>query len=197
MGRYGPVAQIGKPEELDAGEKPKYGNLRKGQSMEGITFEEALELFKLPLDLGEYKGETMVANIGRFGPYIKWGETYVNLDKNQDPLELTQESAVELIEEKIRADAPVGSYKGHGITKGKGRFGPFLKWNGMFVNVPARYSLDTISEDEMFEIIEAKAQKEANRYIHNWIEEAQISVENGRWGPTIKPQEEVLPSPNS
>ena len=186
MGRFGPVAQIGKPEELDAGEKPKYGNLRQSQSMEGITFEEAMELFKLPLDLGNYKGETMVANVGRFGPYIKWGESYVNLPKSFDPLELTSETAIEFVEEKLKADAPVATYKGHGITKGKGRFGPFLKWNGMFVNVPARYNLDSMSDDEMYEVIEAKSQKEANRYIHNWIEEAGISVENGRWGPTIK-----------
>ncbi len=186
MGRYGPVAQIGKPDELEAGEKPKYGNLRSGQSMEDITLEEALELFKLPLDLGEYEGETMVANIGRFGPYIKWGETYVNLAKSEDPLELTPQRAQELIEEKVKADAPVATYKGHGITKGKGRFGPFVKWNGIFVNVPARYNVDTIKDDEMFEIIETKVQKEANRYIHNWIESDGISVENGRWGPTIK-----------
>ena len=186
MGRFGPVAQIGKPDELDAGEKPKYGNLRQGQSMEGITFEEALELFKLPLDLGEYKGELMVANIGRYGPYLKWGETYVNLQKGADPLALSHEDAVQLVEEKLKADAPVATYKGHGITKGKGRFGPFLKWNGMFVNVPARMSIDSLSDDQMFDLIEAKAQKEANRYIHNWIEDAGISVENGRWGPTIK-----------
>ncbi len=186
MGRYGPVAQIGKPDELEAGEKPKYGNLRSGQSMEDITMEEALELFKLPLDLGDHKGEPMVANIGRFGPYIKWGETYVNLPKTEDPLELTPERARELVDEKIKADAPVASYKGHGITKGKGRFGPFVKWNGIFVNVPARYNIDTIADQEMFELIEAKVQKEANRYIHNWIDAEGISVENGRWGPTIK-----------
>lgn len=186
MGRYGPVAQIGKPDELDAGEKPKYGNLRAGQSMEDITFEEALELFKLPLDLGDYDGQPVAANIGRYGPYIKWGEAFVNLPKGEDPLGLTLDRAIELIEEKKKADAPVGTYKGHDITKGKGRFGPFLKWNGLFVNVPKRYDFETISHEEMNELIEIKAQKEANRYIHNWIEAEGISVENGRWGPTIK-----------
>ncbi len=186
MGRYGPVAQIGKPEELDAGEKPRYGNLRSGQSMEDLTFEEALELFKLPLDLGDYEDKPVVVNIGRYGPYVKWGDTFVNLPKGEDPLEVTEQRAIELIEEKKKADAPVGTYKGHGIQKGKGRFGPFLKWNGLFVNVPARMDINTLTQDEMFELIEAKAQKEANRYIHNWIEAEGISVENGRWGPTIK-----------
>ena len=186
MGRYGPVAQIGKPEELDAGEKPKYGNLRSGQSMEDISLEDALDLFKLPLDLGDYKAQPMLVNVGRYGPYVKWGESYVNLPKTEDPMEITRERAIELVEEKIKADAPVGTYKGYDITKGKGRFGPFLKWNGIFVNIPARYDINTISDAEMHEVIEAKVQKEANRYIHNWIEAEGISVENGRWGPTIK-----------
>ena len=186
MGRYGPVAQIGAPDELDAGEKPRYGNLRAGQSMEDITFEEALELFKLPLDLGDYEDKPVVVNIGRYGPYVKWGDAFVNLPKGEDPMGVTRERAVELIEEKKRADAPIASYKGHGITRGKGRFGPFLKWNGLFVNIPKRYEPEALTQDEMFELIEAKAQKEANRYIHNWIEDEGISVENGRWGPTIK-----------
>ena len=186
MGRYGPVAQIGTPEELDTGEKPKYGNLRAGQSMEDITFEDALELFKLPRDLGDYEDQPMVVNIGRYGPYVKWGDAFVNLPKSEDPMELSPERAIELIEEKKRADAPVGTYKGHPIQQGKGRFGPFFKWNGLFVNIPKRYDPDTISQDEMFELIEAKAQKEANRFIHNWIDEAGVSLENGRWGPTLK-----------
>jgi len=186
MGRYGPVAQIGKPDELDAGEKPQYGNLRKGQSMEDITFEDALELFKLPRDLGDYEDKPMVVNIGRYGPYVKWGDAFVNLPKGEDPMEVTSERAIELVEEKKKADAPVGTYKGHPIQQGKGRFGPFFKWNGLFVNIPKRFDPDTISQDEMFELIETKAQKEANRYIHNWIEEAGVSLENGRWGPTLK-----------
>ncbi len=185
MGRYGPVAQIGTPEELEAGEKPVYGNLRRGQSMEDITFEDALELFKLPRDLGDYEDKPVVANIGRYGPYVKWGDAFVNLPKGEDPLELSSERAIELIEEKKLADAPVATYKGHGVTKGKGRFGPFLKWNGLFVNVPARMNIETLTQDEMFELIEVKAQKEANRYINNWPDE-EVSVQNGRWGPTIK-----------
>ena len=186
MGRYGPVAQIGAPDELDAGEKPRYGNLQRGQSMDTITFEEAMELFKLPLDLGDYRDKPVVVNVGRYGPYVKWGDAFVNLPKGTDPLSVDAELAHELIEEKIKADAPVATYKGHPVTKGKGRFGPFLKWNGMFVNVPARMDIDALTQDEMFELIEAKAQKEANRYIHNWIDEAGVSLENGRWGPTIK-----------
>lgn len=185
MGRFGPVAQIGKPDELDAGEKPKYGNFRVGQSLEDITFEEALDLFKLPLDLGDVEGHPTLVNIGRYGPYVKWGDTFINLPKGEDPMSVTKERAVELIEEKKKADAPVATYEGHDVTKGKGRFGPFLKWNGLYVNVPKRFDIENLTQDEMFELIKAKALKEANRYIHNWPEE-KISVENGRWGPTIK-----------
>lgn len=180
-----PVVQIGKPEELKDGEKPRYANLRKGQSMETLTYEEALDLFQLPKTLGNYQAQEVTVAIGRFGPYVKHGENFISIPKGEDPLELAMERAIELIEEKRKADAPIATYKGLPVTKGKGRFGPFLKWNSMFVNIPKRYNPETISEPEMFELIAAKEEKEANRYIHIW-EEEKITVENGRWGPFIR-----------
>lgn len=186
MTRNGPVAQIGAPDELDEDEKPKYANLRHGQSMETITYEEALKLFELPRDLGEYKGEPVQVGVGRFGPYVRMGEKFfVSIPKDEDPLELSQERAFELIKAKQKEDAPVGTYKGKPITKGKGRFGPFLKYDGLFVNVPRKYDFDNISLEDMHELIEKKIEKEANRYIHRWDDE-KISVENGRWGPFIR-----------
>ena len=173
MTRNGPVAQIGAPDELD----------EDGQSMETITYEEALKLFELPRDLGEYKGEPVQVGVGRFGPYVRMGEKFfVSIPKDEDPLELSQERAFELIKAKQKEDAPVGTYKGKPITKGKGRFGPFLKYDGLFVNVPRKYDFDNISLEDMHELIEKKIEKEANRYIHRWDDE-KISVENGRWGP--------------
>jgi DNA topoisomerase-1 len=186
MTRLGPVVQIGTPEELDEEEKPKYGNLRHGQSMETITFEEAMKLFELPRDLGEHEGEPLQIGVGRYGPYVRMGEKFfVSIPKGEDPLELSRERAVELVKQKQKEDAPVGTYKGKPITKGKGRFGPFLKYDGLFVNVPKRYDLETITLEEMHELIEQKLEKEANRYIHRWDDE-KISVENGRWGPFIR-----------
>ena len=186
MTRNGPVAQIGAPDELEEDEKPKYANLRHGQSMETITYEEALKLFELPRDIGEYEGEPVQIGVGRYGPYVRMGEKFfVSIPKDEDPLELSQERAFELIKAKLKEDAPVGTYKGKPITKGKGRFGPFLKYDGLFVNVPRKYDFDNISLEDMHELIEKKIEKEANRYIHRWDEE-KISVENGRWGPFIR-----------
>ncbi len=186
MTRNGPVAQIGSPDELDEDEKPKYANLHHGQSMETISYEEALKLFELPRDMGDYEGEPMQIGVGRYGPYVRLGEKFfVSIPKGEDPLELSRGRAIELIKAKQKENAPVGTYKGKPITKGKGRFGPFLKYDGMYVNVPRKYDFNNLSDEEMHELIEKKIQKEANRYIHRW-EDEKISVENGRWGPFIR-----------
>ncbi len=184
MGKYGPIAQIGTPEELGEKEKPTYGNLQKGQSIETITLSEALRLFDLPKNLGEHDKHEVTVGIGRFGPYVKFNDIFVSIPKDEDPLSISLERAIELIEEKKKADAPIFTYKGLPITKGSGRFGPFIKWNEMFMNVPRRYDLETLTLDEAIELIEAKNEKEANRFIHQWAAE-KISVENGRWGPML------------
>ena len=186
MTRYGtPVAQIGKPDELAEDEKPKYANLRPEQSIETITLEEAQELFKLPKLLGEFEGKEVSIGVGRYGPYVRFDELFVSIPKNEDPLELSLDRAKTLILEKRAADAPVATYKGLPVQKGKGRFGPFLKWNNLYVNIPKKYDPETLTKEEMYTLIEAKVEKEANRYIHKWDKE-KISVENGRWGPFIR-----------
>jgi len=185
MSRNGPVVQMGKPEEIAEGEKPKYANLQPGQLLDSLTFEEALKLFSLPKVLGSYKEDEVTVGAGRYGPYVRFGSTYVSIPKGEDPFQVNFERAMELIKEKEKADAPIGTYKGLPITKGKGRFGPFLKWNNLYVNIPRRIDPELITLDECFELIEAKVEKEANRYIHQW-EAEKIAVENGRWGPFIR-----------
>jgi DNA topoisomerase-1 len=185
MTRNGPVVQIGAPDELGEEEKPQYANLRKGQRIDTITYEEALELFKLPRDMGEYKGMEVSVGIGRYGPYVRFDNKFVSIPKDEDPLEITYERAVELIEAKLKEDAPVGEYKGEPITKGKGRYGPYLKYKDLYVSVPRKYDFDNLTQNEMHELIEKKLEKEANRYIKRW-ESDNIAVENGRWGPFIR-----------
>lgn len=186
MSRLGkPVVQIGKPEELDEGEKPKFANLRPGQSIETLELNEALELFELPKTLGEYEGQEVSVGLGRFGPYVRHGDTFISIPRGEDVMEVDLDRALELIREKRKADAPIGTYKGQPITKGKGRFGPFLKWNDLYVNIPRRIDFDAVTLEQAHELIEAKVEKEANRYIHRWENEG-ISVENGRWGPYIR-----------
>ena len=155
------------------------------QNIATITLEEALELFKIPFDLKEYEGQTVTVGVGRFGPYVKWGETFISIPRGEDPLSITQERAEEIIEEKKVADAPIATYKGEPVTKGTGRFGPFIKYQSIFINVPKRYDFENLSQNDISELIEAKLEKEANRYIQQWPEE-KISLENGRWGPFIK-----------
>ena len=166
-------------------EKPRFAKVPTGQSIETITFEEALTLFKLQDAMGSYEGKELSVSVGRFGPYVKWGDEFVSIPRGTDLSTVDAEKAIEYIKAKQEADAPVGDYEGKPITKGKGRFGPFIKWDGMFINVPRRYDFDNLTQDEMNELIEAKVSKEANRYIQRW-EAEKISVENARWGPVIK-----------
>jgi DNA topoisomerase-1 len=184
IGRFGPLAQIGETNE-ETGEVAKFASLRKTQNLDTITLEDALDLFKLPLTLGEYEGKEVVVAVGRFGPYIKLGDAFISIPRTIDPLTVDMEQAVEIIKEKELADAPVAHYQGKGVTKGKGRFGPFIKYEGMFINVPRAYDFDHLSQQDINELIEKKLDKEANRYIQNWPEE-KISIENARWGPQIK-----------
>ena len=155
------------------------------QNIVTITLEEALELFKVPFDLQDYEGKTVTVGVGRFGPYVKWGEAFISLPKGENPLSVDYDRAVAIIEEKKKADAPVASYKGEPVTKGVGRFGPYLKYQDIYINVPKKYDFENLSQKEVEELIEAKLDKEANRYIQQW-EKEKISIENGRWGPFIK-----------
>ena len=181
MGRYGPMVQIGIAE---GDEKPKFAKLKPSQSIETITMEEALELFKLGAPLGEHEGLEISVNIGRFGPYIKFGEQFISIPRGEEPSSVTLERAIEIITAKKIEDAPVGFFDEKPITKGKGRFGPFIKWNDIFINVPARYNFENLTQPDLNQLIEAKLVKEANRFIQQWPEE-KIAVENGRWGPEV------------
>jgi len=182
IGRFGPMVQIG---ETDSDEKPIFASLMATQNIVTITLEEALELFKVPFDLQDYEGKTVTVGVGRFGPYVKWGEAFISLPKGENPLSVDYDRAVAIIEEKKKADAPVASYKGEPVTKGVGRFGPYLKYQDIYINVPKKYDFENLSQKDVEELIEAKLDKEANRYIQQW-EEEKISIENGRWGPFIK-----------
>ncbi|MFN7910503.1 MAG: type I DNA topoisomerase [Bacteroidota bacterium] len=184
IGRFGPLAQIGESIE-GSEEKPRFASLRKDQSIETITLEEALDLFKLPMNVGEYNGSEIIVAVGRFGPYIKFNEQFISIPRTEDPLKVDLNRAIELIKEKDLANAPVAFFNGKPVTKGKGRFGPFIKYESIYVNVPRAYNFDALSQKDIEELISKKLEKEANRYIHNWSDE-KISVENGRWGAFIK-----------
>lgn len=189
MGRYGPMVQIG--DTADENEKPRFAKLKPSQSIETITMEEAMQLFSLPRTIGEFEGQELAVNVGRFGPYIKLGEQFISIPKGEDLHEMDMERAIELIKAKQEADAPVAFYNELPVTKGKGRFGPFIKWNDLYINIPRAYNFDTLSQQDINELIEKKMEKEANRFIRQWPEE-KIAIENGRWGPFIRFQKKML-----
>ena len=182
IGRFGPMIQIG---ESDDKEKPTFASLMKNQNITTISLDEALELFKIPFDLQDYEGKPVSVGAGRFGPYVKFGDTFISLPKGEDPFSVNQERAEEIIREKQKADAPIATFNGEPVTKGVGRFGPFIKYQNIYVNVPKKYDFDNLSQSDINELIEAKLEKEANRYIQQW-EKEKISIENGRWGPFIR-----------
>ncbi|MGB5236694.1 MAG: type I DNA topoisomerase [Flavobacteriaceae bacterium] len=178
LGKFGPMVQIGTVEEE---EKPLFASLLPDQSLNTISFEEAMELFDLPRKLGVYKGEEVEANVGRYGPYVRYGKKFVSLDKGESAFEVDMERALELIKAKEAADAPIAVYNGKEVSKGKGRFGPFIKWDGMFINVNKKYDFDHLSDSDIGELIEAKLKKEAEKLVKEWPEES-IRIEKARWG---------------
>ena len=178
LGKFGPMVQIGTVEEE---EKPLFASLPPDKQLNTITFEQAMDLFHLPKTLGEYEGETIEVNNGRFGPYVKFGKAFVSLPKGVDPLTVELEAAIGFVKEKQKADAPIYHYQDLPVQKGKGRFGPFIKWNNMFINVNKKYDWDNLSNDDVVTLIEDKIQKEKDKLIHHWEAEG-IRVEKARWG---------------
>ena len=190
LGKFGPMVQIG---TVDDDEKPKFASLPQDLQIESVTLDEALSLFELPRTLGEFQGEDLVANNGRYGPYIKFGKKFISIPVGKSPTSITIEDAILLIEDKIKADAPIHVYEGKDVQKGKGRFGPYIKWNNMFINVNKKYDWDNLTINEIEELIEDKKQKEIEKVVHNWEEEG-IRVEKGRWGKfyLIKSKKKIL-----
>lgn len=180
LGKFGPMAQIGDADD----EEKQFASLSPDQNIGTINLEEALNLFLLPKNLGTHNGEEVEVNNGRFGPYVRFGKMFISLPKGEDPLDVTLARAKELIAEKEEADAPIGTYDALPIQKGVGRFGPFIKWNGMFINVNKKYNFDKLSQADLNELIEDKLQKEKDKVIHDWKEEG-IRVEKARWGRSV------------
>src|SRR5690554_6994931 len=113
------MAQIGAPDDEDK----KFASLRPDQQLHLVTYEEVMDLFKLPKTLGVYDDEEVQVNNGRFGPYVRFGKTFISLPKGMDPLDVDMAFAKELIEEKKKADAPIYTYEDMPVQKGVGRFG--------------------------------------------------------------------------
>lgn len=163
IGRFGPMAQLG---EAGAEEKPAFANLAAGQSIETITLEEALELFKLPRTLGEHEGTAVKANSGRFGPYVQLGKTYASIPKDEDPMTITLERAIKLLEEKAEAEEKSHLKKFADepeLEVRTGRWGPYISFAGKNYKIPKAdmERAAELSAEECHAIIENEKNKPA------------------------------------
>jgi len=163
IGRYGPMVQIGEAEDE---EKPQFASLPKGQSMETITFEEAMDLFKLPRNLGKYEDADVTAAIGRFGPYVRHQNKFVSLGKTDDPYTVTLDRAIELIEakrteEKNRIIKEFDDQPGLQVLNG--RYGPYIAFNKKNYKIPKNRKPEELSLEECMEIIEKTPDKPSRK----------------------------------
>jgi len=190
LGKFGPMVQIGTVEDE---EKPKFASLPPDLQIESVDLDQALLLFQLPREIGEIQGELVVANNGRYGPYIKFGKKFISIPTGKSPTSISLDEAKVLIEEKQKADAPIHTYENMDVQKGKGRFGPFIKWNNIFINVGKSYDWDNLTKENIEELIEDKKRKEREKIIHNWEDEG-IKIEKGRWGKfyLVKSKKRIL-----
>lgn len=154
IGRYGPMVQIG---DTESDEKPRFAGLRKGQSLETITLEEAMELFKFPKTIGEYENEEMVVSIGRFGPYVRHKSKFFSIPKGEEPLDITRERAIELIEAKRQRDREktIKEFTEDDKVKVlKGRYGPYISIGRNNYRIPKDKDPESLTYEECVQIAE-------------------------------------------
>ena len=160
IGRFGPVVQIGSANDT---EKPRFAQLSKGQSLQTITLEDALELFKLPRELGEYEGATISIGTGRFGPYVLHNKQYVSIPKEIDPMAIEYDEAVQLIKERKKAEAEkhIKSFKEDAeLQILNGRYGPYIVYKGSNYKIPRTVKEPKeLSYEQCLEIVEKEASK--------------------------------------
>ena len=158
IGRFGPMAQLGESQEDGEGEKPKFASLQRGQHIETITLEEALELFKLPRKLGEFEGKQVTIGIGRFGPYIRHDNKFVSLKKGEDdPYTIDLETAIERIKEKREADIKkiIKLFDEEPELKVlNGRWGPYISYKGKNFRIPKSVEADKLTLEQCMEYVE-------------------------------------------
>lgn len=189
LGRFGPLVQIGGG--LDSEDEPKFASLRPGQRLETITYEEAMDLFKLPRNLGQFEEKDLTISIGRFGPYAKLGDEFFSLGKDNDPYTISYDDTIALI--ALRRATPdlarnprnLGQYDGDDVIVSRGRFGPYIKNNGMYISIPRSEDPFTIEMNEVIELIKKKAETESKKLIRAFPENKDVQILNGRWGAYI------------
>ena len=150
FGQFGPYVQKGE------GEKRQFASLEKGQLIETLSLEDALKLFRLPRTVGSFEGQDVIATKGRFGPYIKHGDKMISLPKGVDPLKVTLEECIKLIEtdrNTLPINATILEFKDSGISVLNGRFGPYIKKDGANYRIPKGKDASKLTEQECLDIV--------------------------------------------
>ncbi|RVU26628.1 type I DNA topoisomerase [Sandaracinomonas limnophila] len=188
LGKFGPFVQLG-----DAGEeeKPTFVNLDKSQNLSTLTFEEALKLLerpKLPREIGIYKDEAVIIGAGRLGPYIRFDSKFTSLPASYDPFTIELKEAIEVLEqaEKAAEADGLGQFENELVSTGKGRFGPYVKHAGKYYSLGKGETLTSITLEKAIELILAKRNLEANKFLKEFPENDSIKVVNGMYGPYIQ-----------
>ncbi|MDR0795714.1 MAG: type I DNA topoisomerase [Tannerella sp.] len=163
IGRYGPIAQIGESHNNDKNTpKPRFASLLKSQSIETITLEEVLKLFDLPRLIGEFEGNEMTAGLGRFGPYIRHNSVFISIPKTLNPLSITPQEAIQLIEEKRQKESQrkIKTFDAEpGLEILNGRYGAYIAFNGTNYRIPKNRVAADLSLDDCRKIIESAPAK--------------------------------------
>ena len=195
MGKFGPFVQIGMKDDE---EKLLYASLQQGQTIETVDMQTALKLFELPREVMVYNGEPVIAGIGRYGPYLKRGEKYFNVDKGTDLIEMTPEQCTAILDEALQGvqfPLAIGDYNGVTLEVSKGRFGPYIKYQGQFVSIPKGQAPETVTLDQAIALVEAKTAGDKAAVLKAFTEDANIQILNGRYGPYIKSGKDNVPIP--
>ena len=191
IGKFGPYLQVGEATDED---KPTFVSIKKGTMISSMTFEEALVILqgpKLPLELGLYEGNAIVVNEGRYGPYVLYNGKYINLEKSEDPLSVTKERAIEIIEARLSGSdnslpRDMAEYEGQAVVINKGRFGPYIKHGAVYYNIGKTEDPLTIDDKRVAEIIAEQKEAAAKKIIREYPENDKVKVLNGRYGPYIQ-----------
>ncbi len=178
IGPYGPMVQLGDSADAD---KPKYASLLPGMSIMDVKLEEALKLLEFPKKLGTYKEDDVFIGSGKYGPYVRYKNKFYSVPSHLNLLEMTLEDAVSVIEQKNKTEEPVTVYEGTPVYILSGKYGPYLKWGNHNINIPRKYNPQTLSEEEIVNLITEKLDKDRQNTLAEWPEEG-YAVRKGGWG---------------
>ena len=188
LGKFGPFVQLGESGEE---EKPVFANLTKSQNVASLQFEEALALLarpKLPREIGIHEDKPVIIGAGKLGPYIKFDGKFTSIPESFDPFTMDLASALEVMDSALKAAEAdgLGYFEDQLLETGKGRFGPYVKHHGKYYSLGKTDQLTSLTQDRAIEIILAKRNMEANKFIKEFAENEAVKIVNGMYGPYIQ-----------